>query len=187
MKELEDNCGISKVQLMENAGKAVYDVIKEKFSLMGKKILIIAYHGNNGGDGFVAARYLCSDCETDVLFVGDEAKFKEETLVNFRKIDKNDLIQILVELDQVNFNDYDIIIDALFGTGFKGEVKEPIKSIIDLINESFASKVSLDIPSGMIVKADLVITFHDIKIGMERFKDKVKIVDIGIGDTDGIK
>ena len=86
MKTLEDNCGIPKVILMENAGKAIYDVLKEKFVLKGKKILIVAYHGNNGGDGFVAARHLCDEAEVNVLFIGDNAKLKHEALVNFKKI-----------------------------------------------------------------------------------------------------
>ena len=85
MEHLEDNCGIPKSVLMENAGKCIVKMIKEKFDIKNKKILIIGYHGNNGGDGFVAARYLCDDAEVDVLFVGDEAKLKGEALVNFKK------------------------------------------------------------------------------------------------------
>ncbi|MCH8003788.1 MAG: hypothetical protein IH934_04095 [Nanoarchaeota archaeon] len=85
MRKLEDNCGIPKIVLMENAGKAIYNVLKEKFELKDKKILIVAYHGNNGGDGFVAARYLCNEAEVDVSFVGDNTKLKHEALVNFKK------------------------------------------------------------------------------------------------------
>ncbi len=73
MKTLEDSCGVSKLQLMENAGKAVADVLKVNFDLQGKRILIVCHHGNNGGDGFVIARYL----ETDVLFIGEEDKLKK--------------------------------------------------------------------------------------------------------------
>ena len=73
---------------MENAGRGVYNVIKERFpELKGKKILVVAHHGNNGGDGFVAARYLADESETDVLFIGDEDKFKEEAEVNFKMIE----------------------------------------------------------------------------------------------------
>src|SRR3989338_2246271 len=111
MKQLEDNCGIPKAVLMENAGKAVYDVLKEKFSLKDKKILVVSYHGNNGGDGFVAARHLCDDAEVDVLFAGDEKKLKAETLVNFRKIENNEKIQFL-SLESVDFSDYEVIVDA---------------------------------------------------------------------------
>ncbi|MFH2028598.1 MAG: NAD(P)H-hydrate epimerase [Nanoarchaeota archaeon] len=193
MKQLEDKSeqlGVSRSQLMENAGKGIYDSVKERFSdLRDKKILIVAYHGNNGGDGFVAADYLSSECEVDVLFIGDETKFKKEADVNFRKIEKNDLIQILVEPEQLDFDDYDIIIDALLGTGVVGEIKEPISFVIDMINKSDAFKIAVDIPSGIdpdtgegnkFVDADMVITFHDIKSGLEKFKDKTVILDIGI-------
>jgi NAD(P)H-hydrate epimerase len=191
MKELEDSCGISKVTLMGNAGMGIYKIINERFTeLKGKRILIISHHGNNGGDGFVAARLLSEEAETDLLFIGDEARFKEEARINFKMIENNDRIQILIDPDQIDFDDYDIIIDAILGTGTQGELKEPIRSIIDLINDSKAYKIAVDIPTGLnpdtgeiidkAVNADLVITFHDIKNGLEKLKDKTVIVDIGI-------
>ena len=87
IKQLEESCGIPKIVLMENAGKSIAKILKEKFDLKDKRILIIAYHGNNGGDGFVAARHLCDDAEVDVLFIGDEKKLKNEALINFKKIE----------------------------------------------------------------------------------------------------
>ena len=211
MKELEDSCGISKVTLMGNAGMGIYKIINERFTeLKGKRILIISHHGNNGGDGFVAARLLSEEAETDLLFIGDEARFKEEARINFKMIENNDRIQILIDSDQIDFDDYDIIIDAILGTGTQGELKlsnvsenglekprgflkEPIKSIIDLINDSKAYKIAVDIPTGLnpdtgeiidkAVNADLVITFHDIKNGLEKLKDKTVIVDIGIPEN----
>src|SRR3989338_10740754 len=122
MRELEDSSGIPKSVLMENAGRAVYETLKEKFSLKDKKILVVSYHGNNGGDGFAAARYLCDDSEVDVLFVGYEKKLKAEALVNFKKIENNEKIQVL-SLEAVDFSDYDIIVDAIFWTGIVGEIK----------------------------------------------------------------
>jgi NAD(P)H-hydrate epimerase len=90
MRDLEDNCGISKLTLMENAGRGIYTVLKEKFSnFKDKKILIVAYHGNNGGDGFVAARYLCNEPGVDILFIGDEDKLKEEAKINYKRIENN--------------------------------------------------------------------------------------------------
>ena len=86
MRKLEDNCGIPKVKLMEYAGKGIYEILRKKFVLKNKKILVVAYHGNNGGDGFVAARYLCENASVDVLFLGDEGRLKEEALVNYKKI-----------------------------------------------------------------------------------------------------
>jgi len=195
MKQLEDNCGISKLQLMENAGRGIYKVLKEKFpNLKDKKILIAAYHGNNGGDGFVAARHLCEETETDILLTGDESKFKEEARINYARIENNNKIQLFFQAEDINFDDYDIIIDALLGTGTSGEIKEPIASAIDYINDSTAFKVAVDVPTGInpdtgetankTINADLIITFHDIKQGLEKFKNKTVIVDIGIKKGD---
>jgi|TARA_B100001964_G_C14240572_1_gene604771 NAD(P)H-hydrate epimerase len=189
MRSLEDNCDIPKIVLMENAGKAIYNVLKEKFDLKDKRILIVAYHGNNGGDGFVAARYLCNDAEVDVLFVGDETKLTKEALANFKKIENNEKLQML-SMEAVDFSDYDVIIDAVFGTGIEGEIKDPLVTLIKNIGKSDAYKVSVDVPSGInpdtgekanvFFDPDLIITMHDIKKGLESYKGKTIVADIGI-------
>jgi len=189
MLDLEAKSNIPVQVLMENVGKAIYQVIKERFDLKNKKILIVCYHGNNGGDGFAAARYLCDDAETDLIFIGDEKKLKKEALVNFKKIERNEKIQFLPE-EEVDYDTYDIIIDAILGTGIQGMLKKEISTVINSINNSKAYKVSVDIPSGYnpdtgvvidkSVNADLIIALHDIKIGLEKLKNKTVIVDIGL-------
>ena len=108
MKLMEDKSGVPKIVLMEKAGKGIAEVLGEKFDLRNKRILIVAYHGNNGGDGFVAARHLCDEAEVDVLFVGDEKKLKDEALANFKRIENNEKLQLLT-LEAVDFSDYDIV------------------------------------------------------------------------------
>lgn len=192
MRKLEDKSetlGVTKLELMENAGKGIFTVLNERFDLRKKKILIVCYHGNNGGDGFVAARYLSNICEVDVLFVGDETKFRKEGEFNYQKIINQKSIKILKNINQTK-NKHDIIIDALLGTGITGDIKEPIANVIDRFNNSKAFKVSVDVPTGInpdtgeksnkFIKADLIITFHDIKKGLLDLKDKTVIVDIGI-------
>ena len=189
MRVLEEKSGIPRSVLMENAGKAVYESIKEKLDLKDKRILVVCYHGNNGGDGFVAARYLSDDAETDMLFIGDENKMRKEALSNFKRIEHNERIQFLVD-DEIDFDSYDIIIDAILGIGIKGRINREISAIIDDINNSKAFKVSVDIPTGLdpdtgeivdkCVNADLIVTFHDIKKGLEKFEDKVVVADIGL-------
>src|SRR3989338_8137759 len=95
MRILETESDIPRINLMENAGKAVHQAIKQRMDLKDKKILVICYHGNNGGDGLVAARYLRDGGGTDLLFIGDENRMKKEALANFKKIEHNDRIQIL--------------------------------------------------------------------------------------------
>ena len=189
MRILEAKSNIPRFILMENAGKAVYQVIRQRFDLKDKKILVVCYHGNNGGDGFVAARYLCNEAETDILFIGDEAKLKKEALINFKKIEHNQKIQFLVD-DEVDFDEYDIIMDAILGIGIQGRLNNEISAIIDDINNSKAYKVSVDIPTGIdpdtgvvidkCINADLIVTFHDLKKGLEKYQDKTVVADIGL-------
>ena len=156
--------------------------------IKAKKILIACYQGNNGGDGFVAAKYLSEFAEVDILFIGDEQKFKEATKINYKKAVDNHKIQF-IDVDG-NFDDYDIIIDAILGTGVTGRIKDSIRNIILRINETNAYKVSVDIPTGLnpetgqvddiIVNPDLIITFHDLKTGLKNYQNKIEIIDIGI-------
>jgi NAD(P)H-hydrate epimerase len=194
MKALEDKSeqlGVSKKQLMENAGRGISDILIQKFpDINKKKILIICYHGNNGGDGFVAADYLSSKSTVEVLFIGDESKLKEEGKTNLKRIENNYKMQILHDFADLDFNDFDIIIDAMLGTGTQGQLKEPIASAVDRINSSKAYKVAVDIPTGFnpdtgdiidkAVNPHLIITFHDLKTGLEDMQDKAVILDIGI-------
>ena len=189
MRILEAKSSIPRAVLMENAGKAVYKIIRQRFDLKDKKILVVCYHGNNGGDGFVASRYLCDEAETDVLFIGDESKLKKEALLNFKKIMHNEKIQFLTDED-VDFGGYDIIVDAIIGIGIQGRFNREISAIIDDINNSKAYKVAVDIPTGLdpdtgavmdrCVNADLIVTFHDLKKGLEKLQEKTVVVDIGL-------
>lgn len=191
MREMEENSGIPKIELMENAGKGVYEALKERFSdIKDKKVLIVCYHGNNGGDGFVAARYLCDECETDVLFIGDEEKLKEEAMLNYKKVENNVKIQLFSDFEMVEFDSYDILVDCILGIGVAGNLKEPLGSVVDAINNSKCYKVSVDIPTGLdpdtgvvadkMVYADLIITMHDLKPGLDQFKENVVVVDVGL-------
>ncbi|MEK6946551.1 MAG: NAD(P)H-hydrate epimerase [Nanoarchaeota archaeon] len=189
MRILEAESEIPRSILMENAGKAVYQILKRRMDFKDKKILVICYHGNNGGDGLVAARYLSDEAETDLLFIGDENKMKKEALANFKKIEHNGRIQMLAD-DEVNFDEYDIIVDAILGIGIKGRLNREISAIIDDVNNSKAYKVSVDIPTGIdpdtgdivdkCINADLIVTFHDMKKGIENFEDIVVVADIGL-------
>lgn len=189
MRALESRSNIPRSTLMENAGKGIYSSIKERFDLKDKKILVVCYHGNNGGDGFVAARHLCDEAEVNILFIGDESRLKKEALSNFKKAEHNEKVQFLTD-DEVDFDEYDIIIDAILGIGIQGRLNRTISAVIDDINKSKAYKVAVDVPTGLdpdtgdivdkFVNADLVVTFHDLKKGLEKFREKTAVVDIGL-------
>ena len=182
--------GITKRSLMENAGAGIYKVLKDRFSLKDKRILVVCYHGNNGGDGLVAARYLAKECAVDVLFLGDEEKFKPDAREYFEKIIDKPGIFVVNDYAEMDFGQYDIIIDAIFGTGIKGALSSQLIEVIHLINSTDAFKVSIDIPSGMdpdtgkvngvAVEPNLIICMHDLKKGLAALKEKTVIVDIGI-------
>ncbi len=192
MKELEDiseERGVSKLILMQNAGRKLYEIINEKYNLEDKKTLIICNHGNNGGDGFVLANIMKqNNLDVFVYFIGKKQNLRKESGYNFLLL-KDRYPDIFIQ--DPDLEDYDIIVDAIFGTGIKGKIREPYSTIIDNINNSGKIIVSVDIPSGMDpdtgvydkkVDADLVITFHDIKQGMMKIKEKTVIADIGIID-----
>jgi hydroxyethylthiazole kinase-like uncharacterized protein yjeF len=186
LEELSEKHGVPNEKLMENAGKAAFQIIKTNFDLRKAKVLIVCYHGNNGGDGFVLARHLAKECEVKVLFVGEESKLKDEAKAAFEKLDKKLVVKEFEETEE----HYDLVIDALLGTGTKGQIKEPIRSGITSINNRDALIMSLDIPTGVdpdtgevldiAVQPSLVITFHDKKPGLKEFDNRVVIADIGI-------
>jgi NAD(P)H-hydrate epimerase len=202
MKALEHQAvqqGISLQELMENAGKAVFDVINEKYELDNEKIVIFAGQGNNGGDGFVTARHFYKEgYQVIVIFFGDQWKLSEEAKVNYDKIkSKVTVIEVKEKEDLKQFRFQEsldfIFIDALLGMGIKDEIRDPINFAIDYFNSQKGLKVAVDLPSGMdgdtgegeqVCQADLIVCFHDIKKGLEKFKDQTVIVDIGIPDSD---
>jgi len=207
MYSIEDNgyaiFGMKKLLMMENAGHALADyVLSEKGpNLAGKKIISLCGTGNNGGDAMVASRHLSAQngIEVTVVLLGDTKNIKtEETTVNWSIIQKMKSIEILtgprvLELAKNKISDSDIIIDGIFGTGIKGEIREPFSSAIDLVNASNAYVVAVDIPSGLdpndgtfhekCIKANATVTFHRIKKGLTAKKDytgKVHLEKIGI-------
>ena len=163
--------GISPLQLMENAGSGVARTIEERFG-KGLKIAVFSGTGNNGGDGFVAARHLSFENEVTLFLVGEEAKIRsEEAKHNWEILKGLDFVEIKVlrdssQIRSLDLSGYDVIVDALLGAGTRGEPREPIRSAIERINE-YAGKakiVSVDLPSGYPsktrVKADFAVTFQ---------------------------
>lgn len=209
MRMLEDNSeflGISRLTLMENAGRAVADHIVMKCKDLTKtQVLVVAGPGNNGGDGFVAARHLaCRGAHVDVIILTKPSLIRtEEAKKNFEIIN-NMITSIhiheasevakLYELKQL-FHSADVIIDAILGTGVRGVVREPLFTAIKMINSSNALKIAVDVPSGLnsdtgevhgiAVKADITITFHAAKKGLlldkaREYVGELIVVDIGI-------
>lgn len=177
-KILDINCkyyGLEPRILMENAGNGVSSIITSKFG-KNKKIAIFCGLGNNGGDGFVAARFLSKENRVKVFLIGNEKDIKTKiALENWKLLDFTNC-----KKEDFNFQDIDcdIVVDALIGVGITGELKEPIKSVVEYINklkEKGVKVVSIDLPTGDL-KPDLNISMHYKKT------DDSIVVDIGIPD-----
>ncbi|MDS1029213.1 NAD(P)H-hydrate dehydratase [Bacillota bacterium LX-D] len=173
------------IVLMENAGLCVFQAIQKYLNnkLVGKRILIFAGKGNNGGDGLVIARHLINagaevkvflTCRADD-FSGDakinceilkRMQVKLHTILNEKDLQKVDLSLVYA----------DLIIDALFGTGFQGTIKGIVAGLINLLNSSGKPGIAVDVPSGVEVdtgnvqgpcfKAKMTVTFGLPKIGL---------------------
>jgi len=199
MAAIDANCeylGIRRLQLMENAGAAAANAVKKNGA--SGKVIIIAGRGNNGGDAFVAARHL-SDYDTTVILLGRKEDIKTpDALHNWNALEETSITLVQVTdakmLDQHTIMKASVIIDGIFGTGIKGTLKEPESTAIDLINNSDAFVIAVDVPSGFdpdggkfekAVKADLTLTFHKMKTGMmkkgaDKYTGDIQVIDIGI-------
>ncbi|MBD3229006.1 MAG: NAD(P)H-hydrate dehydratase [Candidatus Lokiarchaeota archaeon] len=195
--------GIPSLLLMENAGNGLSKIIRSNLNSNKKNVIIIfTGTGNNGGDGFVAARHLAGLSITTIklVLVGNPKKIRsDEARLNWNAINNMDLIQLFNIRDSSDLNKYrsdlsepDVIVDALLGTGITGKLREPIASVIKYINNLSGLRVAVDVPSGMdpdtgeisdnCVKADITTTFHKAKPGLidNKMAGKLEVVKIGI-------
>jgi NAD(P)H-hydrate epimerase len=197
--------GIPGVVLMENAGRSCAEFIKNKLS--GKtnpKVCIFCGTGNNGGDGYVIARHLLNSCfKVTVIICGDIDKVAGDAKINLDILrqmgqpieqlnPKNTEIEKIV---QAFAADSDMVVDAIFGTGLKGHLKDEYKRLIEAINALDLHILAVDIPSGLdcdtghphgtAIQADYTITFVAVKAGFEnhgaaQYAGEVHVASIGI-------
>jgi len=195
-----DAMGIPRTSLMENAGRCLSNVIinhKEPC-----KVAIYAGNGGNGGDGFVAARYLINrGFEVEVFLLSDPVLIKSrEASLNWEVLQAMDQgtsplrLEVVKDSSNLHPTDVDVVVDALLGTGVRGNLREPVSTAVDIINQSEGFKVAVDVPtgvdpaSGMVtdkaVQADVTITFHKVKVGLNiasvEYVGNIEVGDIGI-------
>lgn len=195
--------GIAGIVLMENAGRgaavAVVDMIKEKPT---KGVICVCGKGNNAGDGFVCARHLVNKgLNVQVFVMAKGSELKGSAKANFDILNKMGvgIKELSSERAFYSFEEklkenY-LIVDAIFGIGLSGEVREPYKKVISLINRSESPVLSIDVPSGLnadtgvilgeAVEAEKTVTFGLPKAGFiqENGPDLVGelvVVDISI-------
>lgn len=212
MKILEkraDEAGLSYYQMMENAGSAAADTIISLYPspISNSRTLIFCGKGNNGGDGFVVARKFMEQGGTVAVILVDGPPVTVEAQKNFELIKANaqiiDMSESASPFMQIK-GSYDIIVDAVYGTGFHGMLNPNALKSTALINQLFdeALVFALDIPSGLggdvlslseidpnAVKAQYTIVFHNRKpVHIQNFSKtycgELTIVDIGIKEDE---
>ncbi|MFC1672216.1 NAD(P)H-hydrate epimerase [Planctomycetota bacterium] len=190
---------IPSICLMENAGRQVADAACDMVLGRGR-VLVVCGSGNNGGDGFVAARHLLlRGVESAVLLLGSEEKLTPDSKVNYEAARACKIpISICEDIREAGLESiarrFVLIIDALLGTGVRGEVRDPYASAIRAIQATRLPILSADIPSGLdcdtgrvlgvCVKAAKTVTFIQRKVGFEKVDGpemcgEIIVADIG--------
>lgn len=199
-----ETLSIPSIALMENAARSILLSIKKKIELKSKNIFVICGKGNNGGDGLAVARLLLFEgANVNVLLLNSSESLSEDAKVNYKTFSallnyypKSKIINYSENKSLTILKNADIIIDAIFGTGILGELKEPYASIIQYANRVNSYKISIDIPTGLnpdtgfaktAFKADLTISLGELKKGLfinegKYFSGTIEKGFIGIGD-----
>lgn len=195
-REAEERFGISTLILMENAGRSVAESIERTFAHAFRRILVVCGPGNNGGDGFVAARHLRNKgYDVSVVLFGDAAKLKPDAVANLNII-RNAKIFLVINPDMNRFRKRlahsDLIVDALFGTGLRRDLNDPYPAVIKAVNRSHKKVVCIDIPSGidadtgqsrrLAVKGNLTVTLGHPKMGLLRGEGRGHAGAVLVGD-----
>ncbi len=177
--------GIPGSILMENASISIYNRIKQAFPELVKDlpIGILAGKGNNGGDAFALARHFANaHYPVVIISIAGERELKGDAALNFsilKKLSRTNKSIRLKKYSKISdlrlLDSCQLIIDGLLGTGSKGELREPYKSIVQEINKINNLKAAIDIPTGLnvdtgfgevVFDADVTITLAELKRGL---------------------
>ena len=195
--------GIPGIVLMENASREIFEKIVTSFVF--DSIGFVCGKGNNGGDGFAAARHFVNDgYKVNVIYLGNRNEMTPDCRMNFsilKEMDKSHTNLSIVKYKSVktlsSLKNSDLICDALLGSGAKGKLREPFLSIVHSLNRMKKFKVAIDIPTGLdvdkgsgedIFQADLTITLGGFKKGLffgegYSHSGKIELGRIGISNN----
>nr|WP_320191057.1 NAD(P)H-hydrate dehydratase [uncultured Desulfobacter sp.] len=211
MQQMDKNTietfGIPGRVLMENAGRGALEMLSDYFDFEGGRVAVVAGRGNNGGDGFVIGRYLMEMGVSVSFFllssrdrVQGDAKANMDLVLDL--MPEHSLSQFIEIPDKASLDeateileDYNLFVDAIFGTGLNSDVRGIYRHVIELINDSGKSVFSVDIPSGInadtgavcgvAIQADATATFAFAKAGHILYPGNfhtgnLEVIDIGI-------
>ncbi|MBP3311495.1 MAG: NAD(P)H-hydrate epimerase [Butyricicoccus sp.] len=199
MKALEraaDEAGLSYRQMMENAGYGAFKTICRRCPKR-ETAAVFAGKGNNGGDGFVVARLLAEDGVKVRVILCEGAPVTGDAIWNYERMTDIEIwpIEEIEAAQEAEILSSDLIVDALYGTGFHGALRPNGMRAAQMMNHASGTVCALDLPSGVnadtgeiaqgAVQADLTITFHARKQGQtapaaQAQCGEIVVVDIGI-------
>lgn len=178
----EEKGGVPSIVLMENAAAACVGELEKIPDLHKKSVAVFCGKGNNGGDGFAIARKLTDRGVAVSVFLVCGTEFTGDAKVNYDIIRKSDInIDVISDTENLSciIKSFDVVVDAIFGTGIRGTVRGIAADVIEEINASAKYVLSVDVPSGInsdsgeicgvCVKADKTVTFAAYKVGMLMF------------------
>ncbi len=183
MREMDraaiERYGIAESLLMENAGRAAFDVLAGKAELRDRRVVVVCGGGNNGGDGLVVARHIASaGGDVVVLLLSDADRYGGASRINYEAVCALGIPVVRVTSADAPAGPIakaDVLVDALLGTGIDRTVEGVYADAIAAMNRSEARVLSIDIPSGVngdtgqvmgaAVRADWTVTFGLPKAG----------------------
>jgi len=190
-----EELGISSETLMEIAAEGIYREISERFDLRGARVVVVAGKGNNGGDGVACARRCAlSGAEVTVFLPeGEHSPLLQKQVDLFRRFNLGEIKHYGDPSMAAEIARSDLVVDAIFGVGFSGEIKSPYSDVVEIINSYAPYVVSVDVPSGVdengnvgdvAVRADLTVCLGALKTSVllfpgRRFAGEVTVVDFG--------
>jgi len=178
--------------VMKKAAKASYEYIYNNYNF--QKILILCGPGNNGGDGLLIAKHFLDKNRDVSIFAPLELGKTQDSKKALTELNNHTLIK-----ENINFSEYDVIIDSLFGIGFNKILSDELIEIFNQINHASTYTVSIDMPSGVFtdsgqispiaIKANTTLTFHRLKPGLlllpgKEYAGDIELLDIDLADLD---
>ena len=198
-----DEIGVPSIVLMENAGRQVVAALEAKFEQLAElRVAVLCGRGNNGGDGFVAARTLRQrDTEPGVFVIGSVAEVQGDARRNLDILGQIGMTVVEIpdqqawELHYTEISDYDVIVDAILGTGIRVPLVGLLQTLVADVNGLDTPVVSVDVPTGLscdtheivgeAIQAALTVTMGAPKIPLvlppaEAHGGDLVVADVGI-------